>query len=590
MKNHTRAQSMLRLSRLSPLIILAAALVALAVFFAPGGQPAQAQTAEVEYWSSNLTVGNLPPNAWRGYSSALSRGQLSDNDFVYEGVTYVVTNLTDRGNGAVLLELDKAIPSSLKEALTLTFRGRQLALKDAVAPNAQSVRWNNTRVRFSLDDVVNVKLIKPAVPAPPPPPPVSPDLTDTRTVWSATLTVGDASGGEFGYDSAAGVGTLPNSTITYDGMDYDILGVFNDGTGALTFWFAVETPPNSLKSPPSAPALTLNVGNSLSDIRQFALSDATLTNSDTRLVWNSAGLSWAEDDTVGLWLTVKISEIDPPLPTLTASFSPDGPVKEDWETNSAHDLWSATLTVQDLSTPESAPANRGCDDGDANASCRSALTDRDFRFNGETYTVIGISYNQRKVAADVDTFQVKTYPESLRLTLDKAIPESLQSCLTLHSGNAKVPFADDGLPGAGVDSTLSGSTLTVTAIGAVNAGDLGWGLNWSTGGTVALRLPNVGCLTLTLSEPVDAETSLQWRRGGTADSSDYQRIWLPTFAAGSTTAHTPVRPVDDGDAEGCETIILDMTMWPGTYWAVHERFTVAIQDDDMPSRPCVGGA
>ena len=456
----------LRLSRLSPLLILAAALVALAVFFAPGGQPAQAQTAEVEVWSTNLTVGNLPPSAWRGYSSALNKGQLSDNDFVYEGVTYVVTNLTDRGNGAVLLELNKAIPSSLKEALTLTFRGRQLALADAVAPNAQSVRWNNTRVRFSLDDVINVKLIKPAVPAPPPPPPASTDLTDTATVWFATLTAG-AIGVDIGFDSSVSAGTLSDSNFTYAGVNYVIreLVVLHEGHLSIKF----NRDPSSLRSS----ALTLHVDNS-----QFRLANFGSHGSNT-LRYSNPGLSWSAGDTVRLRLTVPVSQIDPPLPTLTASFSPDGPVWENWETNSAHDLWSATLTVQDLSTPESAPANRGCDDGDARASCRtgSVLTDNEFTFKGVDYTVIGISYNQRKVAPDTTTFTVKTYPESLTLTLDKTIPESLQSCLTLHSGNAKVPFADDGLAGAGVDSTLSGSTLTVTAIGALNAGDLGWGLN-----------------------------------------------------------------------------------------------------------------
>ena len=438
----------------SPLLLLAAALVALAVFFAHDAPRAQAQTAEVEVWSSNLTVGNLPPNPWRGYSSALNRGQLSDNDFVYEGVTYVVTNLTDRGNGAVLLELNKPIPNSLKEALTLTFRGRQLALADAVAPNPNYLRWDNTGWRFSLDDVVNVKLIKPATTAPPPPPPAT-----------------------------------------------------NGGV---------------------------------------------------------------------------------PLPTLTASFSPDGPVNENWETDTANDLWSATLTARELSSATaSAPAIVGCDDSNRSARCSSLLRPRNFTFKGERYTVKAISYNQRKVTADTTTLTVKTYPESLKLTLDKSIPESLQSCLTLHVGDTKF-----GLGEVRQYATLSRSTTNDVANDTVTWSDIGaqgWGLNWSAGDRVKLRLPNVGCLTLTLSEPVTGETSLQWRRGGTADlSGDYQRISLPTFAAGSTTASTPIKPVDDSEAEGCETIILDMTMWPGEDRAVHERFTVAIQDDDG-GNACVGG-
>ena len=108
-----------------------------------------------------------------------------------------------------------------------------------------------------------------------------------------------------------------------------------------------------------------------------------------------------------------------------------------------------------------------------------------------------------------------------------------------------------------------------------------WGLNWSAGDRVQLRLPNVGCLTLTLSEPVTGETSLQWRRGGTAGlSGDYQRISLPTFAAGSTSASTPIRVIDDSSVEGCETIILNMTMWPGTDRAISEYYRVSIEDND----------
>ena len=72
--------------------------------------------------------------------------------------------------------------------------------------------------------------------------------------------------------------------------------------------------------------------------------------------------------------------------------------------------------------------------------------------------------------------------------------------------------------------------------------------------------------------------------------ADVEAIVRAAIAAGSTTASTPIRPVDDSEAEGCETITMDMTMWPGEYRAIEARYTVAIQDDDMPSRPCVGGA
>ncbi len=379
----------------------------------------------------------------------------------------------------------------------------------------------------------------------------------TREIWSSTITVGGTVAGIRGFWDGA-IGSLQHTSFTYSGQSYVVKTIMTQPGGSPLLFTLDKTIPNNLKS-----ALTLYVGD-----RQFALAEGTrnsLAGTNNQISWNNPGLSL----TAGQTVQVRLTE---PVQTLTASFSPDEPVKEDWETNSAHDLWSPTLTVQDLST--TAPAKVGCDDSNSNSSarCRSALTRRDFTFDGVRYWVEAISY-------------ITTYPERLTLKLDKAIPQNLQSCLTLYAGNARIRLADDGIAGAGVDVALtdSDSTLTLTEISGA-----GFGLNWSAGDTVNLRLPNVGCLTLTLSKPVTEETSLQWRRGGTADSSDYQRISLPTFAAGTTTASTPVKPIDDSEEEGCETIILAMTMWPGTDRAVHEKFTFAIQDNDG-GNACVGG-
>ena len=208
------------------------------------------------------------------------------------------------------------------------------------------------------------------------------------------------------------------------------------------------------------------------------------------------------------------------------------------------------------------------------AGCSSALTDNDFTFDGIEYTVKAISYKSG------------TYPESLRLTLDKTIPENLISCLTLHAGYAQIPLVGDAIVGAGVDVALSASngvtdsTLTLTEISGA-----GWGLGWSAGGTDRLRLPDDACLTLTLGEPVVQTTSIQRMLGGTASSNrmpdaDYHYAELPTFTAGSTTTSMPIRVIDDNRVEGCETITWRMTMWPGTDRAVHLFYTIYIEDDD----------
>ena len=365
-------------------------------------------------------------------------------------------------------------------------------------------------------------------------------------VWSGTMTVAEIGGGVLGVLSGTS-GALTSDSFTYDGGNYQLASIVGLDNGDLRLSLATAIS-ESLKS-----ALTLHVGN-----QQFALADATI---DGRFAtWSNSGLSWSVGDTVQLRLTASPSQ------TLHASIS--GNPRE------GANLWSATMTTYDLSTPASAPTNRGCDDNQAGARCSSALSDNDFTFDGIEYTVKAISYKSG------------TYPESLKLTLDKTIPENLISCLTLHAGNAQIPLGGDAIVGAGVDAALSasngvaGSTVTLTEISG-----LGFGLNWSAGGTAQLRLPDIACLTLTLREPVDRETSIQRMLGGTAShdrtsDADYPYIKLPTFAAGSTTAMTPISVIDDNRVEGCETMTWRMTMWPGTPQALRLFYTIYIEDND----------
>ena len=382
------------------------------------------------------------------------------------------------------------------------------------------------------------------------------DHDPVTEVWSGTLTVRDL--GAFGSGCSNNLqqavrcttsAVLTNDDFTYDGETYSVNRV---STGAAGLVIELnKAMPDSLKS-----ALTLHVGNA-----QFAFVDAVRTTTvitNGAILWGNTGQSWSVGDTVQLRLTASPSQ------TLHASIS--GNPRE------GANLWSATMTTHDLGT--AAPATRGCDDSQAGARCSRALTDNDFTFDGIAYTVKAISYKSG------------TYPESLKLTLDKTIPENLISCLTLHAGNTQIRLAGDAIVGSGVDATLSASngvadsTLTLTEISG-----LGFGLNWSAGGTAQLRLPDTACLTLTLNEPVDRETSMQRVLGGTAShdrspDADYNYIKLPTFAAGSTTTSIPIRVIDDNRVEGCETMTWRMTMWPGTPQAVHLFYTIYIEDND----------
>ena len=402
------------------------------------------------------------------------------------------------------------------------------------------------------------------------------DHTGDKEIWSATLRVASGSGGCNNVLTGAecsSTSVLTDDDFTYGGVNHALTSI-RAHSGGLEFTLN-KVFPEGIRS-----AGTLYVDGS-----PFRLADATFTTSSSVRV--GSGLSWNTGDTIQLRLIESI-------PTLTASIS--GNPRE------GANLWSTAITTYDLSTPASAPTNRGCDDSQAGARCISALADNDFTFDGVAYTVKAISYNQRQATQDPNNlYNIITYQESLKLTLDKAIPESLLTCLTLRAGNAQIPLGGDDVVGSGVDAALStsngvaDSTVTLTEISGAE-----WGLNWSAGGTAQLKMPDVGCLTLTLSEPVEQTTSMQIRVGGTADNyiphptpsiqgvdnrqpgtfGDYHYIKLPTFAAGSTTASTKILPVDDTMVEGCETVILDMMVWPGTERTVHGRATIYIEDND----------
>ncbi len=117
--------------RRSPVLLLAAAL---AVLFAPGGQPAQAQTTTV--WSATLTVQSVSTMfgcIGTGTSSCSDTAVLSDNDFTYEGVDYEVDQITYvAGATNLAFSLNKAIPASLESAwikfdgVAMSLAGRRL--------------------------------------------------------------------------------------------------------------------------------------------------------------------------------------------------------------------------------------------------------------------------------------------------------------------------------------------------------------------------------------------------------------------------------------------------------------------------------
>ena len=202
---------------------------------------------------------------------------------------------------------------------------------------------------------------------------------------SSTLTVGD--GGVYsGYHGPASIGTLPNASFTYDGVDYEIkrLSVLN---GAGTLQLVLDKPiPDRLKS-----ALTLTAGRYSYTLSRASRATIEGVTNDS-VTWAARGRSWSVGDRLSVVL-------------------------------SATDHWSATLTVRDLLSD----TQRGCDDLERGDYCSSHLTDNTFTYGGAQYQVVGIS----SVAAH----------RNFGIAFDRTIPDSLDN-LVLHVDGRRFVLGD----------------------------------------------------------------------------------------------------------------------------------------------------
>ena len=164
MKNHTRAQWMLRLS---PLLILAAALVVLAAFLVNQAPPASADHGrDTDVWSATLTAQSTQsgPGCRTPETTASLRcstvSTLTNDEFTYLGVNYRVDQIS---YGTELsFSFDKDIPQSFKD-LTLYIGGVRTSLADAdvvgtiLSPTTAS---QASVTAISAGDTVELKLVR----------------------------------------------------------------------------------------------------------------------------------------------------------------------------------------------------------------------------------------------------------------------------------------------------------------------------------------------------------------------------------------------------------------------------------------------
>ena len=115
----------------------------------------------------------------------------------------------------------------------------------------------------------------------------------SKNVWAATLTVGDGRSFGDGYFSWSTpiVGSLsPGATFTLDGATYTVTSL---STGARALAFGLD------KEPPRE--FTLSVGG---ESFVSAGSRGNVVGSAYGYIWHDVGLSWSEDDTISVVLSV----------------------------------------------------------------------------------------------------------------------------------------------------------------------------------------------------------------------------------------------------------------------------------------------
>ena len=244
-------------------------------------------------------------------------------------------------------------------------------------------------------------------------------------VWSGTLTVGDGDGYK-GYDSSAGVGTLPGASFTFDGVAHEIERLSLTDSGTALQLVLDKAIPDRLKS-----SLRLTVGSIMYSGARATLGSLGGTTNDSA-TWAVRPRRWNVGDEV----TIIVSSTD---------------------------IWSATLTVR--STFDG--ISRGCDSEDGQTtprpSCSTYLTDDTFTYGGADY----------EINALVQQSPGEAHAGDLQLLLNKTIPDSLGN-LVLHVDDRRFLLAD-GKP----DTSTQQNDLKNWP---------GAGLNWSLGDTVKVRL------------------------------------------------------------------------------------------------------
>ena len=216
--------------RRPPLLVLAAMLMALAVLFAPGARPAQAQQS---FWTGMLRVNNSGGcNHITGNNSCATR--LSDTDFSYDGESYTI-RLIDLASGTLIIDLNKAIPDGLKNSGVALVEGdTSLAFTAAsriigVSGANSRLRWTSTGLSWTAGSTVTLSLTDSIA--------MTAEFADGVTIPDKTYQVGVDVNETYTEAHDQGLPRLPEPTVEF-GVD--------EGEGQYKVAYTLEDLPDGL--------------------------------------------------------------------------------------------------------------------------------------------------------------------------------------------------------------------------------------------------------------------------------------------------------------------------------------------------------
>ena len=557
---------MMRASSLhrSPLLLLAAALLALAVFAVQDSRPVSADHGDTTFlWSGTLTVKQMT----RGFGCAngvsgaqcSSSSVLTDDSVDGSSVAGIHTN-----SGTLVFQFEGA----WRTDWTLHVGSSQFPLSEATLSTEtftdDTATWTSTGLSWSAGDTVELRLRQ----GPPP--------TGVRvSIWDGTLTIPTGApilgcaNQTSGYQCSS-TSRLTDDDFTYGGTDYNIETLAINTDGNLTLGLD-SAPSSGLRS-----SATLYV-----DGKAFHAADASVLTS-TILIWADPGLSWAAGDTVEVRLGVSTLPVteggtatffvaltdDPDASTTVQlvkggySQSNAGESGHDWDSNAVtYSPETLTFTSSNYSDPQTVTVTAPEDLDNRDEQLIIMVLQNGGPVGGGSNTVDGIHVT----VADNDT--------------NATVPTNLQGL----AGHGSI-FQVDQETGTAKQETLwlvrfswgAPARQTVT----------GYDLQWTReGGGWPPVSTDISDTSVIYRTNLDDDTVVDWRVRARTD------VGVTDWATSSVTLTAPAaNVVTDLDVlvdDGSLTVVWNApTSWPVTGYEVEYQVNGAI--DQQASDPAKG--